>query len=154
MEENLIDKILNEWDDEDFGVEYAKFTEADAIDSALYDDNVDVLYFEPIYDSIKGTINQWNKKRKQLRINTITRCINTPYEIDQLSENNMLFLDMGARLYNAMKLCKKDNWMYVKMIKISSKSDKFDVQYYGSEYKLIKQKKITGTKKVTKKKEK
>jgi hypothetical protein len=147
MDETIIDDFLDEWNDEDFGVEYAKFFDADPIDSTLFDDDVSVLYFEPIYSSIKPTINQWNKKRKQLRINTITRCCNTPYDSDQLSDNKMLFLDMGARLYNAMKLCKKDNWTYVKMIKISSKTNKFDVQYYPSEYKLSKQKKVPGSKK-------
>lgn len=147
MEKNVDD----EWQDDDFGQEYAKFSPADQIDSVLYDDTVEVLYIEPNYDSIKPYINQWNKKRKKIDVGIIRRCINTPFKSDNIANESGVCLDMGARLYNAIRMIIKEKPKYLKILKISNPKDKFDVQYYASEYKLIGQQKIAPKKKTTKK---
>ena len=61
---------------------------------------------------------------------------------------------MGARLFNAMKDASIQNYKYIKILKISSLTDKFDVLYYVSEYKLIIQKRIEAKKPIKKTKKK
>ena len=149
MEKDL-ENVLNSWEDDSFGVEYAKFKKADLDDSALYDDNVDVLYCKPDYESIANYVNTWNKQRKRIEIKRIIRCFNTPYQSDTIEADGNLCLDMGSRLYNAMKLANGYKWKHLKILKISNPRDKFDVHYYTSEYKLQKQDKLTDKKKAKK----
>ena len=139
------------WNDDDFGIEYAKFKDADIQDSALYDDNLEVLYIEPLYSTIKNYTNLWNKRRKMIRVNTVELCDKTPYDSDVVVKNNNLYLDMGARLFNVVKKAKENNWKYVKILKTSNPVDVFDTHYYISEYKLKNQQKVSD-KKPTKKK--
>lgn len=146
MENNLNDL----WNDEEFGKEFAKFNPADISDSTLYEGNISVIYCKPDYKSIVEITNQWNKRRKQIAIYPIRRAFNTPYESDEIMNNSNLFLDMGARLYNAMKEANMKNYKYIKILKIASPVDKFDVQYYATEYKLITQKKLSTGKKTKK----
>lgn len=138
------------WNDMEFGKEFAKFNPADITDSTLYDGNTSVIYCKPKYDSIKEITNQWNKRRKQISIQIIRRASNTPFENDEIMSTNHLFLDMGARLYNAMREASSNNYKYIKILKIASPVDKFDVQYYTSEYKLFTQKKLSTGKKTKK----
>ncbi len=146
MEKDLVQNVLDEWDDDDFGIEYAKFKEADPVDSALYDDNVDVLYCVPDYESITSYINMWNKSRKRIRIKTIIRAFGTPYDSDRIEDDGNLHLDMGARLYNSLKLAHSEKYKFLKIIKISNPNDKFDVHYYASQYNLVEQTKLVSKK--------
>jgi len=139
--------IISElWDDDDFGVEFAIFTDAPYEEQLLYNEKVSVLYVRPYYESITDYINAWNKRRKRIKIDLIRLCKDTPYESDEVLEPSNTCLDMGARLFNAMKQARAKKWDYVKIIKLSGK-DKFDVTYYVEQYKLQTQKKLTDTKK-------
>jgi len=146
MEKDIVQSVLDEWEDDSFGIEYAKFVKADLSDTSLYDDNVDVLYCKPDYESITSYINQWNKSRKRISIKRIKRSFNTPLDSDMILEDGNLHLDMGARLYNTMKSAYGMKWKYLKILKISNPNDKFDVHYYTSEYKLVITKKLTAKK--------
>ena len=141
----------DEWNDEEFGLEFIKFDRASQNDSVLYDGNTEVLYIKPIYESITTFTNQWNKKRKRICIYRVILAENTPYESDTILNHENLVLDMGARLYNALKIAHEHNWNCIKILKVSNPNDKFDVQYYASEYKLKLQKKITPSKQPSKK---
>ena len=148
-------EINDEWNDEEFGLEFVKFERASMEDSVLYDGNVEVLYIKPIYETIKSYINQWNKNRKRITVYRVQLAKNTPYESDTILNHEHLVLDMGARLFNCLKIANEHKWDNIKIMKISNPSNKFDVQYYLSEYKLILQKEIapkTPPKKKTSKK--
>jgi len=135
------------WDDDDFGNEFAKFKRAglfDTIDD--YDGNTDVLYCEILYSTLKDYTSQWNKNRKKVQVYTITRCDGSPLDSDVVNYVEGIWLDMGARLFRVVKACKTEKWKYVKILKISNPNDKFDVQYYASQYKLITQKTIDAKK--------
>lgn len=146
----MVDEI-DEWNDEEFGLEFIKFEQASQIDVALYTGNVGVLYVKPIYDTIKSYTNQWNKKRKRITIYRVIRAENTPYESDTILNHENLVLDMGARLFNCIKIAHEYKWECIKILKISNPNDKFDVQYYVSDYELMLQKEII-PKKTTKQK--
>ena len=133
---------LDGWMDDDFGQEFIKFQVADKLESELYDNEVSVIYIKPDYNSIKSYVNQWNKNRKKIQVDTIRRCINTPYDSDEIIDGNNVFLDMGARLFNTIKSHATTGTDYLKVLKISNPNDKFDVQYYASTYKLVVQKKV------------
>lgn len=131
------------WDDDDFGNEYAKFVRATALDDiGQYDGNVDVLHCEVLYNTLKDYTSQWNKKRKKAEVNPITVHFGTPYDQDIVHYDGGIWLDMGARLFKAVKKAKQENWKYIRIMKISNPNDKFDVQYYVSNYKLLVQSKI------------
>ena len=129
------------WEDEDYGHEFANFKEASFADNPFdYDGQVTVLYCEILYDTLNDYINRWNKNRKKVRINNIVLAAGTPYDSDFVRSDGIIWLDMGARLFNAVKKAKDNKWSTVKILKISNPKDKFDVQYYISEYKLKEQK--------------
>ena len=141
------------WDDDDFGHEFAKFKRANNFDYVdAYDGNVDVLYCEVLYKTINDYTSQWNKARKKVQINYIVRADGTPYSSDFVERNGVFWLDMGARLFNCVKEAYSKKWKYIKILKISNPNDKFDVQYYGSEYKLKVQKDLDNAIKNTAKK--
>lgn len=130
------------WEDDDFGIEYAKFVKATLLDDSLCTENTDVLYAEILWDTIDDYTNQWNKNRKKVRINPITLSDRTPYESDIVHVNENLWLDMGSRLFNALKVHANKKPKYVKILKDSNPRDKFDVQYNVIPYKLKIQKTI------------
>lgn len=138
---------IDEWNDDDFGFEYIKFEKASISDTALYDGNSEVLYIKPLYETIQSYTNQWNKRRKRVNAYKVVLAEGTPFESDTIQNELNLILDMGARLYNAMRICNEHKWKCVKIMKISNPNDKFDVQYYASEYQLKLQKKIPANKK-------
>lgn len=147
--------INDEWNDEEFGLEFIKFELASINDKALYDGTTEVLYIKPIYESIKPYTNQWNKNRKRITVYKIKLAEGTPYESDTILNHEHTVLDMGARLFNCLKIAHENKWDNIKILKISNPSNKFDVQYYASEYNLKLQKEIAPktpkTKKTTKK---
>lgn len=130
------------WNDEDFGKEFIIFSRADMEDTSMYDEDVSVIYIEAFYETISDITNRWNKARKHILVNKIVRCFGTPNDSDSIQNHASLYLDMGARLYNCMKQAYENGWKYVKVLKISNSRNKFDVQYYASEYKLIVQKNL------------
>ena len=131
------------WDDDDFGNEYAKFRFANPSDSVdSFDGNIHVLYCEILYDTIKDYTSNWNKARKKVQVYIINRCALTPRNRDDVEYKEGIWLDMGARLYKAVKGAYQNKWKYVKIVKISNPNDKFDVEYYVSEYKLVVQSKL------------
>lgn len=137
------------WDDDDFCVEYAKFREAKLTDNIVlsdYDDDVSVLYCEPFYKTLMDYDNRWNKRRKKLRVFPISISNGTPHKEDTIDMNENIWLDMGARLFNQMKEARKNKWKYVKILRIASRTDKFDVSFYASQYKLKVQKNIDTSK--------
>lgn len=139
------------WEDVDFGVEFFKIDKVDIENQPLYDDQVFSAYIEPFYDTLTDYQNNWNKKRKRMRVYEIRRAFNTPYVADVVVSNDMLWLDMGARLFNAIKPFAMKKTKYLHIMKLVGKRSKFDVQYHVSEYKLQKQKKIDEPSKKTKK---
>lgn len=154
MLDNL-SEINDEWNDDEFGLEFVKFDRATQKDAILYNGTTEVLYIKPVYDSIKGYLNQWNKRRKRITIYRIILAENTPYESDTILNHEHLVLDMGARLFNCVRIANEHKWVNIKILKISNPSNKFDVQYYASEYLLKLQKEIpvkTQSKKKTTKK--
>ena len=130
------------WDDDDYGNEFAKFREASIMDYADADSNTFVLYCEILYETLKDYISRWNKKRKKVQVYNIILAFGTPYDSDTVDLNDGIYLDLGARLYKAIKQAQSEKWKYVKIIKITNPNDKFDVHYYVSEYKLKVQKAI------------
>lgn len=151
----ILSEIIDEWNDDEFGLEFIKFEQASHSDTILYDGSVGVLYIKPIYDSIKSYLNQWNKRRKRINIYRVILAEGTPYESDTILNHENLVLDMGARLFNCVRIANEHKWKCIKILKISNPTNKFDVQYYASEYILKLQKKIApknqSTKKTTKK---
>lgn len=131
------------WDDNDFGVEYAKFTKAYIDDDPLCTEDTTVLYCKVHWNTITDYVNSWNKKRKKVRIERILLCKNTPYDEDKIEENDNLWLDMGSRLFNCLKNLKSDKPSCVKIIKNSNPRDRFDTWYVAGNYKLSKQAKIS-----------
>lgn len=138
-----MENFNDEWNDDEFGLEFIKFELASINDKALYDGITEVLYIKPIYDSIKAYTNQWNKRRKRIVVYRIILAEGTPYESDTILNHENLVLDMGARLFNCLRIANEHNWENIKILKISNPSNKFDVQYYASEYQLKLQKKTT-----------
>lgn len=131
------------WEDEDFGTEFAKFKVSSPFDLVDPSPNIFVLYIEPDYNSLVDYENHWRKKRKKIQVNEIQRAVNSPYQDDIIVENSMLWLDMGARLFNVVKDCKIKKFKYIKLIKTTNPLDKFDTWYSAKQYKLDKQSKIT-----------
>ena len=131
------------WDDDEFGLEYAKFREANMLDSIIlsdYDGKVSVLYCEPLYNTLDDYENRWGKKRKKLRVYPIKIANGTAYKSDQIDYNENIWLDMGSRLFNQMKEAKRNKWKYVKIMRIASLTDKFDVEFYATKYNIKTQK--------------
>lgn len=124
------------WDDSDFGIEYAKFEKATLLDSAMTTENTYVLYCEILWDTIDDYTNQWNKKRKKVRVNPIILSDRTPYISDEVRLNENLYLDMGSRLFSCLKELAKKKPKYVKIIKEINPRNKFDVDYTATSYKL------------------
>lgn len=129
------------WDDNDFGMEYAKFTKATILDDTLATDDSEVLYCQVLWDTIEKYKNNWNKNRMKVRVNPIRLCRNTPYASDEVDEKENLWLDMGARLYGELKKLADKRPKYIKILKESNPRDKFDTWYKAREYKLVEQKK-------------
>jgi hypothetical protein len=134
------------WDDDDFEIEYAKFKKADLSDDAMCTHNTHVLYCEVLWNTIDDYRNQWNKKRKKVRVNPIILAKNTPREDDFVDIIDNLYLDMGSRLFTAMKKVADKKPKYVKILKEIDPNDKFDVRYEVFQYKLSIQKQITKSK--------
>lgn len=134
-----------DWEDEEFGREYLKF-------DSKYNNGEELLYSKPYipqvliveidYKTIETFTNQWNKKRKRVKVNLIKPAHCHPFrDSDEIEEGNY-YLDMGARLFNATKVAYMNGWKYTRILKVSNENDKFDTEYYPSEYKLKIQTKI------------
>lgn len=139
------------WDDDTYCVEFAKFVPADQPDQLMYEGNLDVLYCEVLYNTLEDYTSQWNKQRKRVQVRVIARCEYTPRKSDYVDYNGIIYLDMGARLFRAIRSAKEKKFRYVKIIKHSNPRDKFDTHYFVSEYKLKEQKTLDTVKKPTKK---
>lgn len=129
-------------------IEFAKFRDliynAEPMEYEVYDiKSTSVLYCVPDYPSIEDYVTQWGKNRKRIKVHIIRLACLCIFENDEVDKNTLYHLDMGARLFNAMKTAYENKWKFVKIIRIGNPRDKFDVQYHVSEYKLVKQAKIT-----------
>lgn len=125
--------------------EYAKFREPHRTkQSELYQtyEMPSLLYCQPDWDSIEEYTNDWNKQRRRIYVYEIMTVENSNRTSDKMIDIP-LHLDMGARLFNAMKLLAKKKPKFVKILKLSNPRDKFDVMYYVDEYNFKTQEKIT-----------
>jgi hypothetical protein len=131
-----------EWEDDDFGQEFIKFRESNQFNCVSHSPNTTVLFIRPDYSSILPYENQWRKKRKKIRVQEIRIMAGTPNIEDQIISDGDVWLDMGARLYKAVKEAFKNKWDCIQLVKRSNPMDKFDVWYAVNEYKIQKQKTI------------
>lgn len=142
--DDLFDEAIDGiWEDEEFGTEFAKFESCKDGEESLYD-KPSVLYCEILYETIKDCLNQWNKKRKWVHCNRIKVYPSTMHVDDTIDRDDFEeVLDMGARLFKAVREAKRNKWKYVKILKLEDPTDKFATRYFATEHKLYKQKKIT-----------
>jgi hypothetical protein len=129
------------WEDDDFGQEFYKIEETSAELDSLYE-NAKYGAMEVFWKTIQDFTNAWNKKRKRVRVQKVRVCKGTPHERDEVISNDNLYLDMGARLFNAVKKLAKKHPRFIKVVKITNPANKFDVQYYAEPYKLVVKKQI------------
>lgn len=137
------------WDDDSFGNEYVKFSgnDGDVLTTDIFSDHTVYSIVGRIYwDTIEDYVNVWNKQRKKVRFDYVRRCINTPYNSDEVIENPNLYLDMGARLYNEIRKHREKKPKFVQINKYENPRDKFDTWYIVMPYKFVAQKKVSTSK--------
>lgn len=131
------------WEDDNFGSEFIKFRQTVKMDNffSTVSPNHFVIYIKPIYDSIVDYENAWRKKRKKIRVREIILAQKEELS-DDISRNENLWLDMGARLFNCLKEHAIKKTKYLVITKSINPLDKFDTWYEAKEYKIKKVGKI------------
>ncbi len=132
---------MSDWDDDNYGQEFYKFEKTETEFDSIYEDYA-VGYLKIYWDSITEFTNQWNKRRKRVRVEEIRRAKNTPSKDDQVIPNPNLWLDMGSRLYNEVRKYASKKPRYLRILKVNNPNNKFDVVYYSKPYVATKNHKI------------